>query len=115
MWSSIGEVGLLISVMSFSLINESIRTNECPPIKVSRRVSCTIDVLDLTSNCEAYALTAALTKSVGLHSSAGPTLFGVQTRQSVEIEYTCFEWTYFTCPLLTRGCHFHCDAPMHNV
>lgn len=58
-----------------------------PPVKVSGRVSCTIDVLDLTSNCRAYALTAALTKSVGLHPNAGLTLSDVQTHQSAQIKF----------------------------
>ena len=50
-------------------------TKKCPslgpPVKVSMQVSCTIDGLDLTSNCQAYVLTAVLTKSVGLHPNAG--------------------------------------------
>lgn len=64
-----------------------------PPVKVSRRVSRTIDGLDLTSNCEAYSLTAVLTKSVGLHPNAELSLMlsDVQTHQSVQIKYIGFE------------------------
>lgn len=69
-------------------------TEKCPPhfgplVKVSMRVSCTIDGLDLTSNCKAYALT----KSVGLHSNAGLSLMlsDVQTHQSVQIKYIGFK------------------------
>lgn len=64
-----------------------------PPVKVSMRVSCTIDGLDLTSNCEAYTLTVALTKAVGLHPNAGlsSTLSDVQTHQSGQIKYVGFK------------------------
>lgn len=73
-----------------------------PPIKVSRRVSCTIDVLDLTSNYQAYALTVALTISVGLHLSVALTLRDVQTHQSAQIKYTGFKWAHLTHPLINN-------------
>lgn len=89
-----------------------------PPVKVSRRVSCTIDGLDLKSNCEAYAHTAALTNSVGLHPNAGLSLMlsDVQTYGSVQIKYMGFKWAGLTHNELTAAwCHFDPNAPVHNV
>lgn len=69
--------------------NESLRHKENfppsvgPPVKVSSRVSGTIDVLDLTSNCQAYALTTALSKSWACIPISGLRPSDVQTHQSV--------------------------------
>lgn len=73
----------------FFLIPES--TEEHPWLKVSGRVSRSIDVLDLTSNCQAHALTTApwkgKKKCVGLHPNAGLTLCDVSAHQSVQISH----------------------------
>lgn len=72
----------------FFLIPKS--TEEHPWLKVSGRVSHSIDVLDLTSNCRACALTTEPWKKkncVGLHPNAGLTLCDVSTHQSVQISH----------------------------
>lgn len=64
-----------------------------PWLKVSGRVSRSIDVLDLTSNGRAHTLTKAwggegeAGKVVGLHPNAGLTLCDVSTHQSVQISH----------------------------
>lgn len=64
-----------------------------PIVKVSVMVRFSIDGLDLTLNCVAYAHTAAHTQSVGLHPNAGLNLMlpYMQTHQSVKIRCMGFE------------------------
>lgn len=72
-----------------------------------------IDGLDLTLNCMAYAHTAALMQSVGLHPNAGLNLMlsSLQTHPSVQIKYMGFEQVQPTHPLLGVALpHSHADV-----